>query len=133
MLNESIPTASASTASSTVLRMTTSPVSSRPDSSTLMGTNESNPNSMSWGLLISVSSRLTEAAFFEWASYYLQLQIPPSADLLHMQAPTKQDLARIQLRFDQKGPNGAVDGLHSTTCAHMAGPNARRFSERGLC
>src|ERR1700716_3373668 len=53
MLNESIPTASASTASSTVLRMTTSPLSSRPDSSTLIGTNESNPNSISWTLLIS--------------------------------------------------------------------------------
>src|SRR3982074_2200653 len=51
MLKESIPTASASTASSTVLRMTASPLSSRPDSSTLIGTNESNPNSMSWGLL----------------------------------------------------------------------------------
>src|ERR1700733_4192157 len=48
MLNESTPTASARTASSTVLRITTSPRSSRPDSSTLMGTNESKPNSMSW-------------------------------------------------------------------------------------
>src|ERR1700687_5398295 len=47
MLNESIPTASASTASSTVLRITTSPLSSRPDPSTLRGTNESNPNSIS--------------------------------------------------------------------------------------
>src|SRR5207245_792054 len=52
MLNESMPTASASTASSTVLRMTTSPLSSRPDASTLIGTNESNPNSTSWALLI---------------------------------------------------------------------------------
>src|SRR5260370_21165385 len=51
MLNESMPTASASTASSTVLRITTSPLSSRPDASRLMGTNESNPNSMSWALL----------------------------------------------------------------------------------
>src|ERR1700722_8005139 len=53
MLNESIPTASASTASSTVLRMTTSPLSSCPDSSTLIGTKESKPNSMSW-VVISV-------------------------------------------------------------------------------
>src|SRR5260370_4780885 len=67
MLNESIPTASASTASSTVLRMTTSPLSSRPDSSTLIGTNESNPNSMSWTLIT------------------LQLQIPRRANLLQMQ------------------------------------------------
>src|ERR1700682_2004895 len=56
MLNESIPTASASTASSTVSRITTSPLSSRPDSSTLRGTNESNPNSKScsiaWALLV---------------------------------------------------------------------------------
>src|SRR5580700_7117991 len=52
MLNESIPTASARTASSTVLRITTSPLSSRPDSSTLMGTNESKPNSMSWVLIL---------------------------------------------------------------------------------
>src|SRR5580698_2382683 len=48
MLNESMPTESASTASSTVLRMTTSPLSSRPDSSTLMGTNESSTNSKYW-------------------------------------------------------------------------------------
>src|SRR5258708_3453500 len=47
-----MPTVSASTASSTVLRMTTSPLSSRPDASRLIGTNESKPNSMSWTLLI---------------------------------------------------------------------------------
>src|SRR5918996_2260754 len=47
MLNESIPTDSASTASSTVLRMTWSPSSCRPDSSTVMGANVSNPNSNS--------------------------------------------------------------------------------------
>src|SRR6202035_1386689 len=57
MLNESMPTASARTASSTVLRITTSPLSSRPDWSTLMGTNESKPNSMS-GVVVSVSSLL---------------------------------------------------------------------------
>src|ERR1700686_1776140 len=55
MLNESIPTASASTASSTVLRMRSSPLSWWPDSPTLMGTNESNPNSMSL-VVITVSS-----------------------------------------------------------------------------
>jgi hypothetical protein len=33
-----------------------------------MGTNESNPNSMSWALLIFDSSRLTEAAFFDWGA-----------------------------------------------------------------
>src|SRR2546423_5539170 len=54
MLNESIPTASARAASSTVFRITTSPLNSWPDSSTLMGTNESSPNSMSCGSVISV-------------------------------------------------------------------------------
>src|SRR5258708_4942091 len=48
MLNESIPTASARTASSMVLRMTTSPVSGHPDPSTVTKTGVSNPNSISW-------------------------------------------------------------------------------------
>src|SRR3954453_18583782 len=56
MLNESIPTASARTASSTVLRMTTSPLSGCPDSSTVTKANVSNPNSISW-LVIGSSSR----------------------------------------------------------------------------
>src|SRR4051812_11994239 len=55
MLNESIPTASARTASSTVLRMTTSPPSGCPDSSTVTKANVSNPNSISW-LVIASSS-----------------------------------------------------------------------------
>src|SRR3954447_15218237 len=55
MLNESIPTASARTASSTVLRMTTSPLSGCPDSSTVTKANVSNPNSISW-LVIASSS-----------------------------------------------------------------------------
>src|SRR4051794_17628471 len=55
MLNESIPTASARTASSTVLRMTTSPLSGCPDSSTVTNANVSNPNSISW-LVIASSS-----------------------------------------------------------------------------
>src|SRR6202011_2450513 len=85
MLNESIPTASASTASSPVLRMTASPRSSRPDSSTLMGTNESNPNSMSWRLVIFDSSRLKPGSSI--GSQYLQIQIRPTDQLLHMQVP----------------------------------------------
>src|SRR3979490_1276404 len=105
MLKESIPTASASTASSTVLRMTTSPLSSRPDSSTVIGTNESNPNSMSWALLIFDSSggrkRRSSAG-----SYYLQLQIPPADNLLHMHVPAKQDLAAQMDRLI----DGAVPG-----------------------
>src|SRR2546428_13933718 len=84
MLNESIPTASASTASSTVLRMTASPLSSRTDSSTLMGTNESNPNSMSWALLISGSTLLIEAASFDFV-ILLAITNPSAPDLLHMQ------------------------------------------------
>src|ERR1700730_285385 len=72
MLNESIPTASASTASSTVLRMTASPLSSRPDSSTLMGTNESNPNSTSWRLVWLILFAVTNTRI---------------RDLLHMQVP----------------------------------------------
>src|ERR1700674_1994788 len=48
MLNESIPTASARTASSTVLRTTTSPLSGCPDSLTVTKTGVSNPNSISW-------------------------------------------------------------------------------------
>src|SRR3954454_11376509 len=55
MLNESIPTASARTASSTVLRMTTSPLSGCPDSSTVKKANVSNPNSIS-SLVIASSS-----------------------------------------------------------------------------
>src|SRR4051794_30033133 len=51
MLNESIPTASARTASSTVLRMTTSPLSGCPDSSTVTKANVSNPNSISWPVI----------------------------------------------------------------------------------
>src|ERR1700680_1679864 len=91
MLNESIPTASATTASSTVLRMTTSPLSSPPDSSTLIGTNESNPNSMSWALLISGppgSSRVPRLG------HYLQLQIPQTGELLHMQVLGRLSAAR---------------------------------------
>src|ERR1700732_4985883 len=48
MLNESIPTASARTASSMVLRTTTSPLSGCPDSSTVTKTGVTNPNSISW-------------------------------------------------------------------------------------
>src|SRR5260370_24670927 len=55
MLKESITTASARTASSTVLRMTTSPLSGCPDPSTVTKTGVSNPNSMSW-LVIAHSS-----------------------------------------------------------------------------
>src|ERR1700719_3609021 len=51
MLNESIPTASARTASSMVLRITTSPLSSLPDWSTLTATNESSPNSISCAVI----------------------------------------------------------------------------------
>src|SRR3954452_3346142 len=54
MLNESIPTASARTASSTTLRITTSPLSGCPDSSTVTKANVSNPNSISW-LVISLA------------------------------------------------------------------------------
>src|SRR3954449_7611314 len=57
MLNESIPTASARTASSTVLRMTTSPLSGCPDSSTVTKANVSNPNSISWLVIARSSSR----------------------------------------------------------------------------
>src|SRR4051812_4444960 len=56
MLNESIPTSSASTASSMVLRMTTSPASGRPDASTVTKTGVSSPNSIS-GPLITNSTR----------------------------------------------------------------------------
>src|SRR4051812_19914728 len=55
MLNESIPTASARTASSTVLRMTTSPLSGCPDSPTVTKANVFKPNSISW-LVIASSS-----------------------------------------------------------------------------
>src|SRR5712691_4029792 len=47
MLNESIPRESAKTASSMVLRMTWLPSTCCPDSSTVTGTNVSNPNSNS--------------------------------------------------------------------------------------
>src|ERR1700730_15557601 len=57
MLNESIPTASASTASSMVLRTTTSPLSGCPDSSTVTKTGVSNPNSISWLFIASSSLR----------------------------------------------------------------------------
>src|SRR4051794_7723175 len=53
MLNESIPTASARTASSTVLRMTTSPLSGCPDSPTVTKANVSNPNLISWLVIAS--------------------------------------------------------------------------------
>src|SRR5258708_16767994 len=55
MLNESIPTASARTASSMVLRTTTSPLSGCSDSSTVTKTGVSNPNSIS-SLFIASSS-----------------------------------------------------------------------------
>jgi hypothetical protein len=45
MLKESIPTASASTASSTALRITWSAAIGSPDSSTVTGKNVSSPNS----------------------------------------------------------------------------------------
>src|ERR1700674_5857687 len=57
MLNESIPTASARTASSTVLRTTTSPLSGCPDSSTVTKMGVSNPNSISWSFIASSSLR----------------------------------------------------------------------------
>src|ERR1700704_2420341 len=91
MLKESIPTASASTASSTVLRITTSPLSSRPDSSTLIGTNESSPNSMSCALLIFDFSWLEPPC-----STVILLAVTNTSgrrDLLQMQVPEKHDLA----------------------------------------
>src|SRR5882762_610804 len=63
MLNESIPTESARTASSTVLRMTTSPASSRPDSSTVTYAGVSNPNSNS---IMCVPVSLDEIAGVDW-------------------------------------------------------------------
>src|SRR5258705_7818326 len=57
MLNESIPTASARTASSMLLRITTSPRSGCPDSSTVTKTGVSNPNSISWSFIASSSLR----------------------------------------------------------------------------
>src|SRR5215471_11075267 len=51
MLKESIPTCSASTASSTALRMAWSPPIGRPDSSTVTGRNVSRPNS-SWCIVL---------------------------------------------------------------------------------
>src|SRR3982074_466042 len=92
ILNESIPTASASTASSTVLRMTTSPLSSRPDSSTVIGTNESNPNSISWTLLIFDSSGLTETSFCDWFILFAVTNTS-GRQFIAMHVPTKQDLA----------------------------------------
>src|ERR1700737_2748238 len=94
MLNESIPTASASTASSTVLRMTTSPLSSRPDSSTLRGTNESNPNSIScsiaWALLVILFAVTNTLA----------------GNLLHMKVLAKQNVAAHLGRLIDKAVPG---------------------------
>src|SRR5260370_13042554 len=94
MLNESMPTASASTASSTVVRMTTSPLSSRPDSSTVIGTNESNPNSMSGALLISRFRPADRSSVPRLGSLIpFAITNTSGPDLLHMQVPAKQDLA----------------------------------------
>src|SRR6266849_2917744 len=131
MLKESIPTASASTASSTVLRMTTSPLSSRPDSSTLIGTNESNPNSMSWTLFIFGSSRLTEAAFFDWVILF-PVTNTPGGVLLHMQVPAKQDLAAHMGRLIDEAVPGrrGLEAWGALLDAHAPAPNRSREQDR---
>src|ERR1700694_1612940 len=75
MLNESIPTASARTASSTVLRITTSPLSSSPESSTVIATNESNPNSTSW-VVIGCSSPQSDVQSGRARGWFLNNRAP---------------------------------------------------------
>src|SRR5258708_37809915 len=86
--------ASASTASSTVVRMATSALSSRPESSTVIGTNESNPNSMSGALLISRFRPADRSSVPRLGSLIpFAITNTSGPDLLHMQVPAKQDLA----------------------------------------
>src|SRR6185436_480476 len=107
MLNESIPTESARTASSTVLRMTWSPSRSCPDSSTVTGAGVSNPNSNSSADI--VVSLLSSRACCELASS--APGHPAEQELERQSRPERRrrDLREL-LRFDGHSEVGRVDG-----------------------
>src|SRR5258708_15832845 len=100
--------------------MTASPLSSRPDSSTLMGTNESSPNSMSWGRVIFVSSRFKPAESI--CNYkYLRSKI--------------YCICKYGRKHDASGcghlcPNGRVCALEGAKCTRMA---AFEFRDAAIC